>query len=531
MVKIFGSVSQYPSKRRNHKQFSGFQSCRDNSPAEFGQVILVGSANLFDKAVYPKTFEHSSDLMGSFAGKVFSKSAVSQAADVEFAPCNSVEQIQIIAVKQVEAATAAAIVADGLRNLFDVFLCGTGIVNGRDKVNIAAVCGTHQFDKHIQTIDALLQRRKLYLAGAVAVFHLPVVFEKGNVVDSRFDTQHKAVLIVHFDCHHPHVMFNACSLYAGAEVVAHLVLIIAVKFSSKKGGDIVGFDGMYGCSYQFIVDGSETVLTLENNVGGVFDLQDTPMVANLEIPDDGTVAASVGIEYSVNAFDIDVVGQFLRLVKVFDAHKTVVDHRRIDAFIEKLGSQFVMAVEIELEAKRRPCRHSQITQTQFIVDEIKVVVQTFAAVILEKRFVGIFVMPGLITGAWLHCREDMHKAWMRTALNNDIMYALFLAEVLFADEVDGKAVLCGNSFSILPYLFSQRQCPLGIVENTDVVECQKPRHSLGIAYTGNGAGQNDTVTTGNDTFDFITMSFNEICHTRPFQHNCIRQLSIKRRAA
>jgi hypothetical protein len=104
----------------------------------------------------------------------------------------------------------------------------------------------------------------------------------------------------------------------------------------------------------------------------------------------------------------------------------------------------------------------------------------------------------------------MHKSWMRTALNDDILYALFLAKVLFTDEVDGKAVLCGNCFSVLRYLFSQRQRPLGIVENSDALLFQKQCHYLGIAYTGNGAGQDDTVITGNDTFNFITMSLNEI---------------------
>ncbi len=389
----------------------------------------------------------------------------------------------------------------------------------------------HQFGKHIQTVDAFLQRRKLYFACAVAMFHPAVVFKKGNVVDSCFDTQHKAVLIVHFNCYRPHVMFNASSLDTCVKVVAQFVLIIAVKTSAQKGCDIVGFNCMYSRSYQFIIDGSKVALTFENNVGGVFDLHDAPMVAILEIPDDGTVAASIGVEYSVNAFDIDVVGQFLRLVKIFDAHKTVVDHRRIDAFIEKLSSQFVMAVEIELEAKRRPCRHSEITQAKLGIDEIEVVMETFAAVVFEKCFVSFLVMPGLIARTWLHCREDMHKTGMRTALNNDILYALFLAKVLFADEVDDKAVLCGNSFGILPYLFPQRQCPLGIVKNADAVRCQKQRHSLSIAYTGNGACQNNTVKTGGNTFDFITISFNEIWHARSFQNNCVLQLSEKHRAA
>ena len=178
MVKIFGSVSPYPSERRDHEQFSGFQSGRDNSLAKFGQIVFICSSDFFDKAVHMKPFEHARYLMGGFAGKVFSDSAVAQAADVEFAPCNSVEQIQIIAVKKVEAAIAAAIVADGARNLFDVFLGRARIINGGDEIDIAAVGSAHQFGKHIQTVDAFLQRRKLHLADAVAMFHPAVVFEK-----------------------------------------------------------------------------------------------------------------------------------------------------------------------------------------------------------------------------------------------------------------------------------------------------------------------------------------------------------------
>jgi hypothetical protein len=531
MVKIFGSVSESPSEQRDHEQFSGFQSGCDNSSTKFGQVVFVGSSDLFDKAVRSKAFEHARDLTGRFSDHMSFESLAGEAADVEFAPANRMKQIEVVSVKEIKAAIAAAIISDGLGNLFDVFVGRTGIVNGGDEIDITAVCGTHQFSEHRQTVDAFLQWRKLHFAGAVAMFHPAVVFEEGNVVDGCFDTQHEAVLIVHFYCHRPHVMFNACSLYAGVEVIAHLILVITVQFSSQKGGDVVGLDGMYGRSDQFIVDESKIVLTLENNVGGVFGLHNAPMIAILELLDNGTVTASVGIEYSVNASDIDVVGQLLRGLKVFDAHKTVVEHSRIDAFAGQLSRQLVVAVEIELETKRRPRRHSEITQAKLSIDEIEVVMQAFSAVIFEECVVGFLVMPGLIARTGLHGREYMHKAGMRTALNDDVLYALFLAKVLFADEVDGKVVLCGNRFGIFPYLFSQRQCPLGIVENTDAVECQKPRHSLSIAYTWDGAGQNNTVNTGNNALDFITMSFNEICHTRSFQYTYILQVSEKCRAA
>jgi hypothetical protein len=531
MVKIFGSESQSPSERRDHEQFSGFQSGCDNSSTEFSQVVFVGASDLLDKAMRSKPFEHARDLAGRFSDHMLLESLAGEAADVEFAPANRMKQIEVISVEEIEAAIAAAIISDGLGHLFDVFVGRPGIVNGGDEIDIAAVCGTHQFSKHIQAVDAFGQRRKLRFAGAVAMFHPAVVFEKGNVVDRCFDTQHEAVLVVHFYCRRPHVMFNACSLYAGVEVIAHLALIMTVQFSSQKGGDIVGLDGMHGRSDQFIVDESKVLLTLENNVGGVFDLHNAPMIAILELLDGRTVTASVGIEYSVNASDIDVVGQLLRFLNVFDAHKTVVEHRRIDAFAGQLSRQLVVAVEIELETKRRPRRHSEIAQAKLGINEVEVVMQAFATVVFEECFVGCLVMPGLIARTGLHGREYMHKAGMRTALNDEVLYALFLAKIFLVDEVDGKAVLCGNRFGILPYLFSQRQCPLGIVENADAAECQKPRHSLRIAYAWNGAGQNNTVNTGNNALDFITMSFDEICHARSFQHTYVPQVSEKSRAA
>jgi len=531
MDKIFGSVSQYPSKRRDYKQFSGFQCGRDNSLAEFCQIVFIGSSDLFDKTVYPKTLDHASDLMCRFADKMFSQPAVTHTADVEFAACNGIEQIQIIAVKKIEASIASAVVADGLGNFFDVFMGRAWIVYGRNKIDIAAVGCTRQFGKHIQTVNAFLQGRKLHFTCAIPMFHPAVVFKKGNVIDGCFDSQHKAVLVIHFYCHRPHVMLDACSLYAGVKVIAHLVLIISVKVSSQKCCDVVCFDSMYGRSDQFIIDGSKIALLLENNVGGVFGLHDAPVAAILKKSDYRTVHAGISVEYPVNVFDIEVIGQFLRLVEIFDAYKTIVEHDRLDAFFSQLSRQLVMAVEIELEAKRRPCRHSQVTQAKNGVDEIKVVMQTFAAVILEKRFVGIFVMPGLITGAWFHGREYVHKSGIRTALGNNLLNALFLAKVLFADEVYGKSVLGGNRFCVLSYLFPQRQCPLGIVENTDALLLQKQCHSVCITNAGDGTGQNDTVKTGNDALNFVMVSFNKVLHAQYLKYNCIGQLSEKYRAA
>ena len=67
MVKIFGSVGQSPSERRDHEQFSGFQRGCDNSSTEFSHVVFVVSSDLFDKAMCSKPFEHARDLTGRFS--------------------------------------------------------------------------------------------------------------------------------------------------------------------------------------------------------------------------------------------------------------------------------------------------------------------------------------------------------------------------------------------------------------------------------------------------------------------------------
>jgi hypothetical protein len=531
MVKIFVSMSQYSSKRRDYEQFSGLEGCRNNSLAEFGQVVFVCPPDFLDKAMRTKAFDHASYLVRRFADKMFSESVVRQAADVEFAPHNGLEQIEIIAVKQIEAAATAAVFAGGLRDFLNVFLCRAGVVNRGDKVDIAAICGPHQFGKHIQTVDVFLQRCKLHFACAVTMFHPAVVFKKGNVIDCRFDTQHQAVFIVHFDRHRPHVVFNACSLDAGTEVITHLVFIIGVKIPPQEGGDIVGLDGMDGRSDQFAIDGRKIALSFENNVRGVFGLHNAPVIAVLKMADHRTVQTGILIQYPVNAFYMEVVGQFLRPVKVVDVDKAIVEHGRRNALVGQLSRQLVMAVEIELETKRRPGWHTQVTEAKVSVDKIKVVVQAFAAVAFEICFAGLFVVPGLVAGTRFHGREDMDKAGLRAAFSDNLLDALLLAKILFADKINGKVILGSNLFGVFPEVLPERHCPLGIVEYADILQLQKQRHSVGITNAGNRTRQYDAVKTRNNAFDFTPMSLNKIRHARSFQYNHVGLLSEKCRAA
>jgi hypothetical protein len=530
MDKIFGSGNRYSPERRDYKQFSDLQGRHHDSMAEFRQVVFVGFPNLLDQAMGTKAFEHSSDLLACFADEVFLNSAIAQTADIEFAPYHGLEQIQILAVEQVEAANASPLIVDGSRHLFEIFGGRSRIIEGREKVEVASVGRPEQFGQRRHTVDTFGQRRILHFVSAVPMFHPAVVLKKGQVVDGGFDPQHQAVLVVHFDGHRSHVMFNPCSLDTGVEVIAHFILIVSMQASSQKGGNVVGLDGMDRRPDQFIVKGGQIALASKHQVGGIFGLQDTPVIALLEMPDDRADLTGIAVENLMNTFGIQVVGQFLRPAEVVQSHKAVVQHRRRNAVPGQLGRQVVMAVEIDLKTKRRPGRNAKITQPQLGVDEIEVVMQAFAAVKLEKGFVRVLVMPGRKTGAGFHGRKDVDQTGMVSSLGQDLLNPLFLSKVLFADEIDGKAVLGREGFGVLSDLFPQGLCPAGVIKDPNPVAEQISRHALRIADTGDCSGQNDAVKAGNDTLNLVVMPFHKVLHARLLIQNGVQPLSENRAA-
>ncbi len=61
-------------------------------------------------------------------------------------------------------------------------------------------------------------------------------------------------------------MPDSGSLDAGIEIVAHFILIVAMKFSTQKGCDVIGFDGMDSRANELILDRFQIPLTFEDNI-------------------------------------------------------------------------------------------------------------------------------------------------------------------------------------------------------------------------------------------------------------------------
>ena len=74
------------------------------------------------------------------------------------------------------------------------------------------------------------------------MLHLAILLEEGNLVDRRLNSQDQVEFIVHFDGNWPVLVLDARANPALIEAITHLTLVVAIEFTSKKSGNICGFD-------------------------------------------------------------------------------------------------------------------------------------------------------------------------------------------------------------------------------------------------------------------------------------------------
>lgn len=299
--------------------------------------------------------------MSCLIGQDVSNLAVLDSADIELSGCDSMEQIEIVAVKKVETSPTSLAVFDGLGDLVEITDGRCWIVDGGDELQVSAVCGLHQLKQNWQAVDGLLHRRDLYAPCSVSVFHPSMVFKEGNIVGHRLDAKDNALLVVHLDGDLFHVVFDARAFNAGVKIIAHFPIEMAGKFATKKGGDIVGFDRMDGGAHQSFVDGLQVPSALEDDVHCILNLHEAPMVTGWKMADDRAVSSSELIDLAMESFRIDSMGQPLSLVQLIDLHKGVFEHREADPSCPEFGCQFVVTIIVELETEWRPGGHTQIT--------------------------------------------------------------------------------------------------------------------------------------------------------------------------
>ena len=496
----------------NDDQLAEFQAGGSDGAAKCGEVVLVAAADLLDEAMEAKSLEHPRELRWRDSLKAGAQGARLESADGELAVSDGLEEIQIGAMKEIEAAIAPIAVAYRRGDFLQGMEAGTGVIDGSEEIEVAIGGGTQEMKQGWQAVDRLAHRSELEFRGTVAMFHRAVVLEKGHVISGAFGTPDKTKLIIELDSHGPHVMLDARALDSSMEVVTDLPLVGGGQFASQESDDVLRLDGVDGSVGNGGIEGLEVGLAPEDNVGGVLHLHQAPVIPRSEISGYRTVPGGYPVQVLVESPDIEVIGERLGAGEVGDIDEGVFQRGAGDAFFLKLGSQLIMPVEIELKAERCPGWHPQVAKPQFGVDEVEVVMQTLGFGGSKGGLATGLVMPGLERGTGFHCREDVDQTGVITALGDDRLDALLLPEAVAPDELDVQPVLSGEflgvSTDLLPELLGEQW----IVEEANTNNSQVPRHGLGVADIGERTCDHHPVKARQGATNLGCMSVYERLH-------------------
>jgi len=193
-------------------------------------------------------------------------------------------------------------------------------------------------------------------------------------------------------------------------------------------------------------------------------------------------------------FHAEVVRPLLRSLQVGDPAEGMVQPPILHFALAQLPGQITVAIAADLEPEGTPGRHPHLTQSQIRVDEIDIIVQALAIIRLPVGGVGLLVMPRLVAAAGLHGRQDPHDSGLFPSLVQHWSDLLLWTELLVAAKehdlrpVSGRAPLQVLSDDIAPWL-----CPLGVVENADLVLVNVVRDAFGITPLRQRALDDDPV--------------------------------------
>ncbi len=115
-----------------------------------------------------------------------------------------------------------------------------------------------------------------------------------------------------------------------------------------------------------------------------------------------------------------------------------------------------MAVHVELQTERGPCGDTQIAEPKFFVNEIEIIVETFALVKLKECLPIGLVMPWFVSIALFHGRKDVDQPFgLSGFLNHFLNPVIFAESTQLTNELDFDAVFICDALCVCADLFSK----------------------------------------------------------------------------
>ena len=306
---------------------------------------------------------------------------------------------------------------------------------------------------------------------------------------------------------------DACTRNTGVKVIASLPAEVGGELTSQEGGDVFCLERVHSGAHDGLIEGLEVGLAAEEDISRELHLHEAPVVSTVKVTRDGAEVLGPFIETPMQALGIETIGERLRLLGFSDRQKGIIGSLKGDPCLGQPLSQPMMAIQIDLQAKRCPGGDSNITEAKDLIDEIEVIMQTLARGRLQTGRLPELVMPGSIRRTALHRREDMHQPWGLTAQSQNRLDPLFFAKrPVIADELDFQRSLGGQPLGMGSKHLSQRLRPAGIVKETNTASTQIPGHGFGMTNLRQHAGNHDAVKTREYRADLLLMAFDKGIH-------------------
>jgi len=498
-------------ERRDDEHGSQLQGSIHHSLSKVCEVVLISISDFLDQAMHSETLEHSGDLMPRFAGHNGTKGTVLKSTDIELPSDDAFEQLQIFTLKEVKPAICSLAIRRGLGELFEVPDPYGGIFDRRDELQVTSIRRFHQFPKDGETVDGFLQRGLLHFPSAIPVFHLPVVFEKADIVDGRLNAQNDCQFVIHLNRNRTHVMLNPSPFDAGVEIIADFPLIGPMEFSSQEGCYLLRFDGVDRSTGHRFIEGTQIVLVFENHIRGKLYLHQRPMITRGEMSDHRTEPFGYLIQSPMEGFHLETIGELLGLSEILHLDKSILQKAVGESLPAEKAGQLMVSVKIELQPEGSPGRHPQIAQPQIFQDKVEVVVDALGFCASEKSPARLLVMPGFERRTGLQGGEDMDQPRMIPTLGDDLLDPFFLTEILFSDKFDLQTIFLGQALRMETDFIPQGFGKLGVIKNANALRSQMATHRVGITDIWKRAGDDYTIETRETPSNLAGISFCQ-CH-------------------
>lgn len=177
---------------------------------------------------------------------------------------------------------------------------------------------------------------------------------------------------------------------------------------SKKSSNVVRFYSVDCCPDDLIIKGFQITWLFKHDIRSTLNLLNCPCIIKPEVFHNRAVSFGKDIQDFMKVFRIDPVRELLGGFNIGDFEEGVIVHAEINVLLLQLTGKKVMPIHIELQTERRPGRDTQIAQAKFFINEIKVIMETFALVKFEECLTSCFIMPWFISIALFHGRKDVN---------------------------------------------------------------------------------------------------------------------------